>query len=525
MKRNKIHVAAVAALLLALSLASCNRGPVGIKPDDIPTPGVDPQITALPNTGDTLVKGAQSVIDSLKTFKLSIDANVGLSIDPAIAGNLKIAADGVIAGLNLQIQELRKLLQDDVSRPLEQMGYNVQEVARQINSAVVRANLLLEQQHQSFFLSAQVLLSGLQTIALDVKNPLNPFKQEDPRLYYFQFTGVPPSVVPKQGGRFTIIGYHLWSDTDPDVELLDEQRKPLKKLTAEKALDNNTISVVLDRDVVASQVGKVLQIHVRAHKGKKFLFIPLGGETFDLYLNCCVPQAYSTKFQITAYIQYDTKRTDQHELPAGGPPSDTGHQFFRWDNADCDADKGKTVGDTRHWNIPAGFRIVSYRVLNHEEHVGGSNINLSIVSSDTIAASGHITAPNCINLFVGKKLQEVAVWATDIVPTIQGEVIETHPAQAAVVSDDMTIPQTLVNLQIPKAAPSDYTTFWFTVSPIINGTQGAVIYSAPKTTVGASGGSSPLDLVGGGLGVEGLLNPAPVNGNANLRVTIHCALK
>jgi len=483
------------------------------------------QNTMDPNmTLQSLFSDTSNTIGQLNSFKLHVDANVNVTVDPAIAGDMKIAADGIIAGLNTQMQQLRDMVNNDLSKQVSQLNSGTAEVARSINSAVQRAGLVLQYQQQSFVASSQVLLSGLQTVALDLKQATW-HKKDEPRLYYFSFSGAPPSSVPKQGGRVEIFGYDLWSEKTPQtpkVELVSDTGTDLKSFKPEHGSSPNSISLDFPSDTVAANVGKCLRFHVTTSRAK-LLRSP---DEFELYLPVCIAQAFDTQFTLTGNIAYDCAGTTTTELPVAK------HQFFRWDNKACNTKM--TVNQVNHWDaeLAPGCKIASYRTLNHEEQLDGSNVNLSITGRTDITASGTVTSPTCITVKIPpfgptvESLKKIAVWATDVIPS--EECPSSQNVQKSVDSSptEATVPTTQICVQIPSTCPAsapdrknDLTAFWFSVTPIINGQAKPAIYTSTRITSGNTGATSPLT-VKGGLGFEGDLNTTPVGGTFEVCGTI-----
>ena len=462
-----------------------------------------------------LFAGVSAAINQLQQFKLNIDANVNVTVDPSIAGNMKLAADGIIAGLNQQMDHLKDLLNNDLSRQVDQLSGAAYDAAIQINSAVQRTNLLLKEQQKSLLTSAQVMLAGLQTVALDVKqtNPLS--GRSDPRVYYVTFDGQTPSSFPKAGGNFTVSGYGLWTDFSPTIVVRDDS-KELFKIEAKQGPDENSFRGTWPASQVSALAGKCVQMDITAAHKKSFIGIKYGREDFNLVLPVCVPQSFIMQYLLTADIAYDVPKTTESSDP-------NSHQFFRWDNSACN--NAKSVSDQKRWNIGKGCRITDYKVVNAEQTFPDTNIGLSITADDTITASGTISSPKCATVKIPpfgptiEKLLQVSVFAKDIYPVVKCD--DTNTVQAEVTSPtvDVSLPNTQICVDVPKTEATSTTTFWYIVTPVLNGVKGTPIYSSPRTTTNKIGGHSSLAVISD-FGFDGVLNPNPVNGKAQVCATI-----
>src|SRR6185369_13860983 len=97
-------------------------------------PSVDNAIK--PATALIAINQAKSTLDKVDNIRTSLDGDVKTSLDKAASH------------LNNAIKELEKLAGENIKQPLESLGYDAQNLARQLADASTRVDLLLDRQQK-----------------------------------------------------------------------------------------------------------------------------------------------------------------------------------------------------------------------------------------------------------------------------------------------------------------------------------------------------------------------------------------
>jgi hypothetical protein len=436
--------------------------------------------------------------------------NIGITL----GGEGNILIGNASQELNLKLEELRRLVGENVNAPIASLGLDVQELARQLTSSVQSLRSTLIAVQGCIFQNVDIVLSTASNITQELKR-LPIIDNTKPQVSYFQFDGAPARAVPINGGRLTVKGVKLWTDRNypPLVKLQSPDRATtFQTPTAEAAGNDGSFSIVLDDSSLRENAGQCLQLSVEARERKGFIFKKT--ETTQLYLPMCISPNFKTEFVVESGISYDTTeiRTDW-----------LGELEFRDDNDSCE--NKKNVSISRNWDLPAGGRIVEISVRQGEFHRRDSGVNFAITSSSTVAANGWFDTANCVLFKIPpfgptiKKLISTAIFQKFARPKIQYSVTNPNQATATSAKVQMSLPNTQIRLEIPKNAETPNTTFWFKVTKYVNGVKTSSQFESARIPVNAGGGTSPVGKIDN-LDVTGRFNPRPINGKAELLVTI-----
>jgi hypothetical protein len=418
--------------------------------------------------------------------------------------------------LNFRLQQLRDLVGDQVTDPLIQLGLNVQELARQLTSSLQSLSAIINGQRECLNQNAEILLSTVANITQDLKRGV-PLVGTTTQVSYFQFEGLPARSVPISGGRMTMFGSNLWPRPalPPTVALLSADRRTvIESLQAQRSTNNNNVSVTVSGAAIQAHTGECLQLKLIARDTTGIWPFRRTVET-ELYLPMCVSQTYRTEFVVEAGLTYEVKDS--------GLTQALSEQEFRQDNSSCE--HKQPVSINKVWgDLPSGPEISSSRIVSISERNGPfqrhtSWVTSSIQSSNTVKMEGTIDTADCIGLPFGRsRLNSSTILQRYITPTAMYDRTRTLSSSASIVRAPMSFPSTQVRVLIPKERQSPSTIFWYKVTRLVNGVETGHFDSA-RTTIGSSGGTSPAGSIGN-LQIQGTLNPAPVNGNAELLVTI-----
>lgn len=464
-------------------------------------PAVAPQLGAL-TTFVAIQQAVQQITERLN--------NLGTSLGGTAQGVVGQASQE----LNFRLRQLQALVRDNINAPIASLGLDVQELARQVTSSLERLDAIINGQRECLNQNAEILLSTVSNITQDLKKGVPIIKGPAPQVTHFQFEGLPVRSVPTSGGRMTIFGSNLWprADMPPIVTLLSSDRNTsLLTLTPQRAANNNSISVTIEGNTIRAHTGECLQLKAVA-RDKKGIFPFRRTVETELFLPVCISQTFKTEFDVEAGLVYELTETATQTL---------GSQEFRQDNADCR--NGQNINIQKIWDLPAGPGITNSRIVSIGERQGefhrhGSNASAAIASANVVIIRGSIDRADCVRTPFGDRLNSTAIFQRFITPTVQFDRTSSVSASSTPVRVPMAFPSTQIRVLLPKDRPSPSTTFWFSISRLVNGVT-VDRRDAARTTVNANGGSSPVVTIGD-LQITGRLNPMPVNGNAELLVTV-----
>ena len=435
--------------------------------------------------------------------------NIGITL----GGEGNILIGNTSQELNHKLEDLRRLVGENINAPITSLGLDVEELARQLTSSAESLRTTLNQVQGCIFQNIDLVLSTASNITQELKR-LPIIDNTKPQVSYFQFDGALARSVPINGGRLTVKGFKLWTDRNypPIVKLQSADRATtFQTPTTQPAGNDGSFSIVLDGSTLKDNAGQCLQLSVEARERTGFVFKKT--ETTQLYLPMCISPSFKTEFIVESGISYDTTETKTEWL---------GEQEFRDDNSSCE--NRKNVSISRQWDLPAGGRIVEISVRQGEFHRHDSGVNFAITSSNTVAGNGWIDTADCTRICPPllpcfARLNSSTIFQKFVRPKIEYSV--TNPNQTSATSNkvQMGLPNTQIRLEIPKSAETPNTIFWFKVTKYVNGVKTSSQFESARIPVNASGGTSPIGRIDN-LEVSGQFNPKPINGKAELLVTI-----
>jgi hypothetical protein len=496
MKKAKLVVVVIvcaAFVLQGLTMVQAQQTP----PITPSTSGVGVQL------GNLTFQGIQSLLRNV----LQQLENTGVTL----AGEGNIVIGNASQELNNKIRDLERMVRENVSVPLASLGLDVQELSRQVKSSLDQLQFILSTQQACLLKNADLVLSSISNITNELKRPV-PLDKTLPQVTHFQFDGSAPRAVPKEGGRLTVFGSGLWREENlpPIVKLQSADRqRTIQELTVQRAGAANSFSTTINGNSVVGNPGECLQLSVETRETTGILWWKKVVST-NLYLPMCISKAFTTEFVVNAEISYVTSTTVTEFL---------NEIEFRADNDSCESRK-QVAGLQKHWEVPLGGHIVSFNHRTGPFNRHQSNVNFSINSSNTIVANGWLDKARCLCPPIGScrllstTIHQSYIQARASFP--RGSVAESTAKSPATA---MTLPNTQIRVLIPKPEESQSTVFSFSVQKYVNGKPVGPVFNSPRTTVNTSGGTSPVGNMEG-LQVSGNFNPRPVNGKAELVVTI-----
>jgi hypothetical protein len=434
------------------------------------------------------------------------------NLGASLTGNASLLVAQATGELSRVLNDFKQLTRDHVEAPLKSLSSSIQDAARQLYSATARLNEILSLQQKCFFQNLQSVLAALQNTALELKAfPLAPSSR--PRLYYLQFDNQPPSIVPKEGGNFTVFGFKVWKDNGPVVSLWDENKQTIiKALTVSRAAGDNSFAANIDSDTIKNTGGRCLQLRVQLNQRKP---------NEDLYMPVCVPKYSSMQFKVTAGYQYKCPRTEQITADK--------KNYTRY-NESCE--NRLPIGEAMIWDIPSDCSIIDKK----DDNVGDRNTNQvqwTISGRNSITASGWIDTASCVDVKVpcptftnpfrlctiGRKLLHSTVYNHNITPTLSCRVIDKKIVETrSPVTVDAVFPQTRMFVSLDADCDSSENNFWFTVTPVIDGVEQAKFESG-NIPIGGEGGTAPVGIQKG-YTIDASFNPRSTKGKVQLALTL-----
>ncbi len=461
-----------------------------------------------------VLAAAEALIPEIEPFKAVVEANRGVTLDPPYADALAAAADGVSAGLRERSAALRQRAGAPSSGgPVGQGVSALEEAARQLDTLVQRSRSILKQQNRPMFAAAAVLLSGLQTLAQEMRREASPLPAADLWLDGFQFDGQLPGVVPQQGGRLVLTGGGWWDGSvPPELWLYDREGLYVRKLALQKEGVQGSLSTVLDADTLRGNAGGCLELRLRAFRPATVQ--GQAGRWLERRVAACVPPAYDVTLEVAAGVHCTRTLIEQTELP------DRDLKRFAWRNDDCPSDGARGVSATHSWPLrldkgKSDCRIVGFQTLKEERQGLESDIRLEVSGVDAIVASGTLGAADC-----SAKRLVPAIWAATVRPTLECRVTEHARYRAVAPEMVFRAPATTICVEIPTRGDAFATDhYWFMVTPAINGMRLdpiAISPGTPEEELMLAGSVKPV----AGIGSSASIEASRLNGQARVCVIV-----
>ena len=452
-----------------------------------------PLVVASGLTAGAVINEAEELINKLQ--------NAGTTL----AGNGSQFVDGAVSRLNDLINELRQLVNNELSTQVDKLTGTALETSRRLQDGIERLDQIVNVDSACLLLHADEFLAALKTTTLRLEDRMPFVKQGSPLVYSFAFDGHTSNVVPRRGGRLTLRGYKLYEQLPPSIALWDEDRKTkLAALPSDHAMDVDSVSTSIEENLIQQHAGENLQLEIIT-KTKNFL----GGEktSADLFLPFVVPNSYDVLVRVKTSTGYDlntlgTKQLEPHR--------------FRFENRSCE--ERSVISNSRFtYSIPNTWRIIS--IANADN--GGrekSDIQPSY-TNDTVSVSGWLDVANCFTLHLGftttHRLQDPAVWDHTITPIVEYPIVTPKMIE----SDTDFVPlesPTIIPIAIKKDR-SDNTTFWFKVLLVTSKNRQLFEYESRHET---GAGELSFNERYKGFHISCDFNPVVIGDSANARILI-----
>lgn len=448
-------------------------------------------------TGASIILGAKSVDGTLQ--------NLGRTL----GGEAQQQINNISENLHLRIQEIERILDKNVNTPIDKLSEDIRDAVMTFKNTSDNLSELVSVQANCIYVNADIMVSALENAALVTARSTILGKKQQPRISSIRFDGLPPLSVPMQGGRFSIRGLNIWSNTPPRLELTNEQRSAvLCTLTSYRgSTTNDDVSTYIDSTIILQHAGELVCIKLTTYKIKGWLFkktVPV----CTLFYSMKIPNYYTSKLFIYAGIKYECPNTHDSTF--------TEH-VFSFSNSSCE--NNANVSEDFRWpDIPSNAQIVSFTKRKVEQHCD-NNIGISIKSSNIISVGGTMDEADCARFGGGlipafNRLIEDAKWSYGITPTC--EVKDSKKYDSTIVYSDTVnmIKSFELQVEIPKMCDSTACTFWFKVMHIF-GNRVQTIYTSQPISAQYSPVSFPRANVDG-LTIDAIANPLRLRDKVNL---------
>jgi hypothetical protein len=426
-------------------------------------------------------------------------------IRSSLDGDVKTSLDKGTSGLREALKDFDEAAGKDIGQPLDHLAQGEQQLGFSLDRASKNLDMLLADTNQDLLGNVGVFAAAVQTAALDIKSGMPSFggNSTAPRVFYAQFPGLIPGKVPDAGGRFEIVGWHLWSPGHlPKTEFLDEDRQHvIATPSAGEGRDENTLSVELPHDLMSAHGGQSVQIALRGG---------LSGAT--LYLPLVVPFG-PVQAHVTGFIAYSCSGVKRQ---AWGEPKEVIKR-----NGSLEHEL--QVNDLLVWDVPQGWQIVE-PVVEEIEVYRAERVKATVVGRDRISVAGTITVAKPTSGTLGMHLDKASMYHVKIQPKVEIPVVNQKTGTAA---KDVSLSEadTNVILDVGTEATSDApnvnsnAAFWYSVQLLINGKPLGVPLVAPRVEVGQNGGGGDLYQLRN-LAVHGTCNTRIVDGKMQVTVEL-----
>jgi hypothetical protein len=429
-------------------------------------------------------------------------------------GGAHIALNDILRQVRAMQAELDRSLGTNVKVPLETLSLDQRTTANQLYAALVRIADLLAHERECIAANAEHVVAALRTAVESAKEGIPFVETGAPWLSTFRFDGLTTAnFVPARGGRLTVSGYKLWPfpERAPTVRLLGEDRQMeiMRSLNPSAGADANSFSITIPEDVLRTHAGNCLALEVTVHdRVSRFLVLSTWRSTRRA-VPLCVPDEYERSFRLTGNISYSVPSRRRRELQM--------KEFPEGISRHCGSTRG--YRETLYWNVPDGFRIVSFTKREEHRHDDGFQLALQITERNAISATGVIAKPRCTPF---STLISHAYWRGSVTLTVEGTVPEERTDSASVDGVRFTGNQAQACVLIPRSEPSDRTTYWYTVIDQSASGLSPLNRASTRKTVSTNPVAEP-DGTEGGYTFDVNFNPTPVTRTAELCVTLRNA--
>lgn len=445
--------------------------------------GTNPgQIHSLPVEADDalelsvpeLLENAEGTLERFIRFRRKSDLFLGLDAD---MDDRVIYRSGVlIHNLSALIRELREANKVAVPGTLSTQAPATQSAGVRLLLATRRLELLMQEQDRCGLHSLGLLLSAIETLAIELEAEPPGSEPFAPQLQYFFFRDHLPNVVPPDGGWVIVVGPGLWQHGTPAASIVDHDRRIVTgPLDVRRVGIDHAAAVRIDPEWISANAGRCLSLTLKHgstpetdwRKHPK----PVAGESLPL----CIPLSFHSTYKLAGFLEYTTPtRTRLHKA-----------RSILFENASCMEEK--QVSGSLEWELNPGGRLTDMGESALYE-AGTTTIDCGI-AENRIVCQGKLGPAICgqeMRSGGGGEQQapllEQSEWEHIFTPVEEYPEPETHHSWALSGAVELDQPTVEFELMIPREESSEQTSMWHELI-IVNGGQQRTLFASPKITV------------------------------------------
>lgn len=433
------------------------------------------------------------------------------SLGKYYGGVVEEATNNMAARLYDAQRTLQDTARNEINKPINNLGKEVQEASRRFDNTVRRTEDITKSFEIGGYANIHVFLSGMRNVTESLK-VFPGSKRGEPRVDYFKFDSSPVAFsVPKAGGRLTLYGYRMWDDvSEPIIILFDESHTiKIAELKPERGGSKDQVSVLIPGSVLEKFAGTSVLIEVaRTSQGRTLIGRHrTQPTTTDILVQpMYIPQAYNTQFTVRAWLAYDTRTNQTKELDKK-TVTDVNDSL-------TDPKKGS---NTFRWVLPVDGEWEIYDYRKQDSGLNrGDNHSVKITAKDTMVIDYDL-APKVLFIFPPKV--EPSYINRDFIPIVKGVVKIQHQVKSTDAIASMDGIETMINLNLPKPEHGDGDVIWFEVIATVGGKPLGGLYVSPKIQPSLTSGTIPVVRTKF-FSFEGTYQPKPVSGQSEMNIRI-----
>lgn len=419
-----------------------------------------------------ILDNAESALERFRAFRFESDLFLGLDAD--MDDRIIHRSGALVRKMSTLISELREANNGAaLEEALSEQAGDVRAGGVRLFLAASRLHLLMEEQDRCGLRNRGLLLSAVETLALELEENSVHGEQPVPALHYFFFPNHLPNIVPRDGGWLTLVGPDLWRNGTPHIAVVDQHRRKVTgPLEVRQAGTAHATAVRIDPKWIMANAGRCLWLKVGDDATSSIDWRTRPNSISGRSLPVCIPLSFGTSYKIAGFLEYRSPtRTRLHKA-----------RSMLFENASCTEDK--QVSGTLEWELnPGGWLTDMGESALYE--AGASSIECEI-SESRIMCQGQLGPATCgQDMRSGDErslLLEQSEWEHIFTPMEEYPEEETHHSWSLSQSIDLDQLPTHVNLTIPREEPSDETTIWYELI-IVNGGQQHTLFVSPKKTL------------------------------------------
>jgi hypothetical protein len=449
-------VAASAALLLLVWATSCSRQHEGA-PAWIP---LDPE-EALERTPDDIVAESRAALSRFGELRRDLDLFIG--IDAELDAHAVARFERLASGLSDRVHEFGQSIGASHDLPLREAQSPLREMGSKIALVSGQLRLLLDAQEVCGLRHRAVLIRAVESLALQLEDTADSGDPRAPGLHYFAFEGEMPNVVPKKGGRITLVGSR---PTGRKPHLIVEA--PLTGATlAEFALARSDEVGVLVAEIPSEEIAGWRSRCVRLRLETGGSSSPAPGPGAAAALPLCASQSYESGLRVMATIAYETSaRREWMET-----------QELRLSNESCE--ERRQVSGTLEWPLHEGGRLLEMGefFLEFGDEGAPSPIRCELIE-DGVRCSGWLEPAECQEGGESPARVTPTEWIQLFTPLQEYPHVEEHRVIALSDPQPFDSGDVQLCLELPRRHPSEQTRLRFQTIAV-NGNQEETFFEAP----------------------------------------------